>query len=150
MILPRKRMAGQDASSCATEILCSRHLLNAKRYLQADRKPSAPRPACPRETCLQQPTSSAVSTVPYKLCKASPWPGDLSVSPEKRLTLRQACLPRLVSLPQRVLVSSRYTPSTRRYLPLQTVCWKHISESSCHCNAFAEQAAVHGCCSQHL
>lgn len=72
MILPCKRMAGQDAGSRATEIPCSRHLLNAKRYLQADRKPSAPRPACPRETCLQQPTSSAVPAVPYELMQSQP------------------------------------------------------------------------------
>jgi len=42
-------MTDQDASSCATEIPCTRRLLNANRYLQADRKPSAPRPACPWE-----------------------------------------------------------------------------------------------------
>lgn len=82
MILPRKRMAGQDASSCATNIPCSRHLLNAKGYLQADRKPSAPRPNQnhpPAVLCPQRCTSC---------CKASPCPGELRVSPEKRLTPR--------------------------------------------------------------
>lgn len=45
------------------------------KCLQANSKPSAPRPACPSETCLLQPTSSAGSTVPHKLMQSQPLAG---------------------------------------------------------------------------
>lgn len=106
-------MAGQDASSRATKIPCSRYLLNAKGYLQADRKPSAPRAARSRPPPVPCPKGCT------RCCKASPSPGELSVFPEKRLTpgtdaFAQAALIATVCPCQLVVLPAQVTPSCSR------------------------------------
>lgn len=89
-------------------------LLNATRSPQANKTPLAPNPACgspPNLLLLSVPTALGPDVPePYKLLQ-SPGPGEPGDSAEEGLTPRQACLPRLVSLPQRVLVSSPCSPS---------------------------------------
>lgn len=136
-------MAGQDASSRATKIPCSRYLLNAKGYLQADRKPSAPRAARSRPPPVPCPKGCT------RCCKASPSPGELSVFPEKRLTpgtdaFAQAALIATVCPRQLVVLPAQVTPSCSR------LCWKRISEISCHCSTSVEPPTVRGHCLEHL
>lgn len=119
-------MAGQGASGRATKIPCSGYLLNAKGYLQADRKPSAPRAARSR------PPSCAVSKVLHKLLQGQPQPrgapgfaGEKINPPDRRVC--PGC-----SHCHSVSLSACCAPSTGHSLLLRTLCWKCISEISCH------------------